>query len=332
VSLVIIVVFLLCGVLSVVFLNRALRRGPSLFLIPFYYVLSLLFTILGGLIYFHEFRAFFYKGNLFQLETCLQFCAGVAVTIAGVFLGSGADAEMLSTEEEGTDEAAATGSGSAITPDPAAKEQMRQWLAEQDKSSAGQGIFSERSSSTTPQISGPSAWHEYMHRTASEPQRSDRSEAKQTQQLLSAVESRSATSRGRERADSEKQALLPKRMSAPAYGAHDLLSRASRDDDALDEPVTVMSTELPSRSLASVDDSAADDMSDERRRLLPVRGGSLKGSHARSEADMSLIFLAAPRDRNTHRSMDMSYRRLFVKPKRIYRRVSVAALVGFGVA
>ena len=75
------IVFLVCAILAVVFLNLGLHRGTALFVVPLYYVLNTVLAILGGLIYFEEFQRFtFVQG--------LTFGSGVLVTVIGVWVGS----------------------------------------------------------------------------------------------------------------------------------------------------------------------------------------------------------------------------------------------------
>ena len=87
-------VFLFCAIAAVVFLNIGLRRGKALFVVPLYYVLNTILAILGGLIYFEEFRAFSpARGTVFGL--------GVLVTIVGVWTSSRG---QVATEDGGEDE------------------------------------------------------------------------------------------------------------------------------------------------------------------------------------------------------------------------------------
>jgi len=90
-------VFVICALGAVGYLNRGLRRGTALFVVPLYYVLSTLLAIIGGLVYFEEFAHFsLLQGSLFG--------AGVILTIAGVYMSSrsqmSADEEMEEKELE----------------------------------------------------------------------------------------------------------------------------------------------------------------------------------------------------------------------------------------
>jgi len=87
-------VFVVCAVAAVGFLNIGLRRGTALFVVPLYFVLNTVLAIVGGLIYFEEFRRFSVaQGALFSL--------GVAATVLGVFMSSRGQVQV---EDGGVDE------------------------------------------------------------------------------------------------------------------------------------------------------------------------------------------------------------------------------------
>lgn len=83
--------FLTNAVLSIQFLNVALRRGQALTLIPAYYVLSTILAVLGGVAYFREWH---------QLEHYQV--AEVIVGIVVVCIGVAAGAQSTVIEEEET--------------------------------------------------------------------------------------------------------------------------------------------------------------------------------------------------------------------------------------
>ena len=87
------IVFLTCAVSAVAFLNIGLRRGAALLVVPLYYVLNTLLAIVGGLVYFEEFKAFA------PLQAAC-FASGVGMTVAGVYISSRGQA-ALDEEEEG---------------------------------------------------------------------------------------------------------------------------------------------------------------------------------------------------------------------------------------
>jgi drug/metabolite transporter (DMT)-like permease len=87
-------VFVVCAVSAVGYLNIGLRRGTALFVVPLYYVLNTLLAIVGGLVYFEEFRRF-------QPAQGALFAAGVATTILGVYMSS---RKQVQVEDGGEDE------------------------------------------------------------------------------------------------------------------------------------------------------------------------------------------------------------------------------------
>ncbi len=90
-------VFLTCAVSAVAFLNIGLRRGAALFVVPLYYVLNTLLAIIGGLVYFEEFKRF-------APVQGMAFAIGVGMTVAGVYISSRGQAQGEEGEEDSESE------------------------------------------------------------------------------------------------------------------------------------------------------------------------------------------------------------------------------------
>jgi drug/metabolite transporter (DMT)-like permease len=136
-------VFVVCAVSAVGYLNIGLRRGTALFVVPLYYVLNTLLAIVGGLVYFEEFRRF-------QPAQGALFAAGVATTILGVYMSS---RKQVQVEDGGEDEDSEQGEEDESLIDTEAE--LEEQASPMDAATSAAATESFVSAVSSPETAGP---------------------------------------------------------------------------------------------------------------------------------------------------------------------------------